>query len=665
MQWPWTLGDVLWPVEHALSPLAVSFSTATLLVACCILFGSHRVLRWPLLFVSVVHVAVELTVVAILVAAMGFWDSLMERLSPTPATSRLLNRMETAKNWAEYHAAARQLDNESVDCAEWRSKSEDNMYNATAVRLTLQRLRSARADGDIDALLDILGTCVRKSYCGIDHEALYSRCHSGTKKLVEMYVDEVVASLAEVQSRVGRGDEALDARVNSMLYRSQRVFGRTCLALSGGGGLANFSWGVTRALYDRGLLPSLVCGTSAGAVIAATLCTHTDAELGELLTAETLCGLLTSFEEDRTSVLRRMVRTGHMYNEEHWGPKIRALCNHAAYPDLTFAEAFKLSGRELCVTVTARRRHEPPLVLSRLSAPDVTVASAVLATVAMPFLIPAQQLVRKCADGELRPWAAGGPVSPPRRRRHSDDADADGEASRASCDRAFDAEGDNGGTEWRDGSIVHDTPREQLAQHFGASFVVASQCNPHVVPLFIALRPTAGRPAVSRLQRGRGEWRGGFALSALLVLLLSDAKKWLTVLRELEIMPLVLDTDWSSLFLQDFTGDVTVIPPLRFADYMNVLADPTLEVMERYLRVGQRECWRKMPMLATRLRIAHALREVQAALAAAGSSGSLAESFELVQEHSRAVDAVAPALASGHASTAPTSFRRSDSMLVF
>ena len=130
-------------------------------------------------------------------------------------------------------------------------------------------------------------------------------------------------------------------------------------------------------------------------------------------------------------------------------------------------------------------------------------------------------------------------------------------------------------------------------------------------------------------------------------------------------MPLVLDTDWSSLFLQDFTGDVTVIPPLRFADYMNVLADPTLEVMERYLRVGQRECWRKMPMLATRLRIAHALREVQAALAAAGSSGSLAESFELVQEHSRAVDAVAPALASGHASTAPTSFRRSDSMLVF
>ena len=73
----------------------------------------------------------------------------------------------------------------------------------------------------------------------------------------------------------------------------------------------------------------------------------------------------------------------------------------------------------------------------------------------------------------------------------------------------------------------------------------------------LALRPTAGRPAISKLQYGRGlEWRGGFGYSALLTLLLSDAKKWLTLMRELELLPLLLDTDWSDLFLQDFTGDV-------------------------------------------------------------------------------------------------------------
>ena len=62
-------------------------------------------------------------------------------------------------------------------------------------------------------------------------------------------------------------------------------------------------------------------------------------------------------------------------------------------------------------------------------------------------------------------------------------------------------------------------------------------------------------------------------------------------------------------------GDVTIIPPLGVSDYANMLADPSSQVMDRYLTVGQRECWRKMPMLATRLRIAHALHALRASLA--------------------------------------------------
>ena len=48
------------------------------------------------------------------------------------------------------------------------------------------------------------------------------------------------------------------------------------------------------------------------------------------------------------------------------------------------------------------------------------------------------------------------------------------------------------------------------------------------------------------------------------------------------------------------------------------------QAMRRYLQVGQRECWRKLPMLQSRLRIAHALRALQAALhdtAGAGAAG--------------------------------------------
>lgn len=634
----------------ALSTVAVSsisLPALLLLIGACYAFGSHRVLRWPVLLVAIAHVAVELSIVSCALVALGLWDIVVQKLRPSKTASRLLERLNSATSWAAFHAAASQLDVESK-ISVWKGISQDPAYNADLVQVAVQRLRAARASEDAIALLDALSVCVRKSFAGIDHEALYSRCFCGTKRLIELYVDEVVAALGDVQERIGQGDGRFDERARNFLYRAQRVFGRTALTLSGGGALSNYSWGVVKALHDQKMLPSLICGTSAGAVVAAAVCTHTDSELDGLLRADTLQQLLTSFEEPRSVVIRRMLRFGHMYDARSWKPKIEALCNQAKVANMTFQEAFKRTGRELCVTVTARRRHEPPLVLSRLSAPDVTIASAVLATVAMPFLVPAQALVCKSADGTLRPWVAGSLVS---------DGKNDSGTDASRTDHVTDA------GEWRDGSIVHDTPRECLAQHFGASFTVASQCNPHVVPLFIGLRPTAGQPAVSRLQRGRDSWRGGFALSALLVVLLSDAKKWLTVMRELEIMPLILDTDWSSLMLQDFTGDITIIPPLTLRDYLRVLADPDMPMMERYLQVGQRECWRKLPMLTTRLKIASALRAVQNALADADvRTGTVGADTSLEVESGAESDSHGR---SGTTPMAARSLRRTDSKLSF
>ena len=161
----------------------------------------------------------------------------------------------------------------------WRAEAEHPRYNAGIVKSALSRLRAARVGGSTEELHDALAHCVRKSFAGIDDEELYSRCHAGTKRLIESYVDEVVAALGALQTRLSDDGEApaLD-KARALLWRSRRVFGRTCLALSGGGGLANFSWGVARALLDEGLLPSLICGTSAGAVVAAALCCHTERE---------------------------------------------------------------------------------------------------------------------------------------------------------------------------------------------------------------------------------------------------------------------------------------------------------------------------------------------------------------------------------------------------
>ncbi len=76
---------------------------------------------------------------------------------------------------------------------------------------------------------------------------------------------------------------------------------------------------------------------------------------------------------------------------------------------------------------------------------------------------------------------------------------------------------------------------------------------------------------------------------------------------------LALSLPLSQLFLQDFTGDVTLMPPFGLSDYLAVLSDPTPASMAKFLRVGQQEAWRKSAMLATRLRIDAALRSLRKA----------------------------------------------------
>lgn len=47
-----------------------------------------------------------------------------------------------------------------------------------------------------------------------------------------------------------------------------------------------YHFGALRALLELGMLPRIVHGTSAGAVVAALLCTRTEAELAPVLAGE-------------------------------------------------------------------------------------------------------------------------------------------------------------------------------------------------------------------------------------------------------------------------------------------------------------------------------------------------------------------------------------------
>ena len=59
---------------------------------------------------------------------------------------------------------------------------------------------------------------------------------------------------------------------------------------------------------------------------------------------------------------------------------------------MTFVEAYRKTGRIFCVTLSSTTKKAPPVLLNYLTAPDVTIASAVIASAAVPGFVPPVRL---------------------------------------------------------------------------------------------------------------------------------------------------------------------------------------------------------------------------------------------------------------------------------
>jgi hypothetical protein len=156
------------------------------------------------------------------------------------------------------------------------------------------------------------------------------------------------------------------------------------------------------------------------------------------------------------------------------------------------------------------------------------------------------------------------------------------------------------GHKWKDGSLRTDIPLKALNLHFNVNFSIVSQVNPHINLFFFSSRGTVGRPVTHR--KGRG-WRGGFLGSAAEQYLKLDLNKWLKVLRHLELLPRPLGQDWSQLWLQRFSGTVTIWPKSEPCDFLRILSDPTPERLARMIRVGQISTWPRLKFIANRARL--------------------------------------------------------------
>lgn len=334
-------------------------------------------------------------------------------------------------------------------------------------------------------------------------------------------------------------------------------FGRTALCLSGGAAFAYYHLGVVRALLEADQLPDVITGTSGGALIAALVATRTNEELEELL-IPALSHRINACREPWTTWLPRWWKTGARFDSVDWAKR----CSWWSRGSLTFREAYERTGRILNVTCVPADPHSPTILCNYLTSPDCVIWSAVLASAAVPGILNPVVLMMKARDGTLVPYSFG--------------------------------------HKWKDGSLRTDIPIKALNTHFNVNFTIVSQVNPHINLFFFSSRGSVGHPVTHR--KGRG-WRGGYLMSAFEHLIKLDMNKWLKFIRHAELLPRPLGQDWSQLWLQEFSGTITIWPKASPTDYWYILNDPDPHRLARMLHEGKQSAFPKLKFIANRLKI--------------------------------------------------------------
>eukprot|EP00557_Chaetoceros_sp_GSL56_P001704 CAMPEP_0176502854 /NCGR_PEP_ID=MMETSP0200_2-20121128/15005_1 /TAXON_ID=947934 /ORGANISM="Chaetoceros sp., Strain GSL56" /LENGTH=903 /DNA_ID=CAMNT_0017902013 /DNA_START=281 /DNA_END=2992 /DNA_ORIENTATION=- len=354
-------------------------------------------------------------------------------------------------------------------------------------------------------------------------------------------------------------------QVKLFMKRARAAYGRTALCLSGGAMMGCYHFGHVMALFEEGVLPHIISGTSAGSVVAAMLCTRTDDEIRRDMRPEVLVNKLTCFTRSWPDRFRSVYQHGCLFDQEEWMDLIQWFC----CGDMTFEEAYKKTGRVLCITLSSTTKKAPPVLVNYITAPHVTIASAIIASAAVPGFIKPVILRKKGSDGVVRKQAAN-------------------------KDEAY----------W-DGSIDQDIPTSGLAEMFNCHFFLTAQCNPHVVPFFHSSKGCVGQPSRWMRRKDEKAWRGGFLLAALELYLKNDMRSKFHFLNDLEAAVGFTST----MMTQIFHGSTTIVPHVSPLDYFCLFSNPTLPFLKKCFQVGHVATYKHCAMMKLHYSVSDALDE--------------------------------------------------------
>ncbi|KAI7732355.1 hypothetical protein M8C21_010089 [Ambrosia artemisiifolia] len=354
------------------------------------------------------------------------------------------NMMRAAVTYEEWAHAAKMLDKESPKL------NESDLYDEELVRNKLQELRHRREECSLRDIIFCMRADLIRNLGNMCNPELHKGRHQ-VPKLIKEYIDEVSMQLRMVCDF--DSDELVLEEKLAFMHETRHAFGRTALLLSGGASLGAFHVGVVKTLVEHKLLPRIVAGSSVGSIMCSVVATKSWPELQSFF--EDSWHSLQFFDQmgGIFNVFKRVMTQGALHDIRHLQVLLRNLTNN-----LTFQEAYDMTGRVLGITVCSPRKHEPPRCLNYLTSPHVVIWSAVTASCAFPGLYEAQELMAKDRSGEIVPY------HPP---FHWGPEEANGTSGRR----------------WRDGSLEIDLPMIQLKELFNVNHFIVSQANPHIAPL--------------------------------------------------------------------------------------------------------------------------------------------------------------------------------------
>jgi predicted acylesterase/phospholipase RssA len=222
-------------------------------------------------------------------------------------------------------------------------------------------------------------------------------------------------------------------------------------------------------------------------------------------------------------------------------PTLLSQCVSQNVGDETFTSAFERTRRIIGVTVSPVELLQQGRLLNCLTAPNVLMSSAIMASCAIPGVFPSVMLEARDYQGQRVPYM-------PSKR-------------------------------WTDGTLSADLPMLRLARLHNVNHYIVSQTNPHVIPFMQDERSPPRGLLPFLIEVGRSNLHGTFKLAN----------------QHLQGLPAMRMADrLNGIIGQRYSGDINIFPRHSARQLLRMLADPSAEDIVRFMREGERATWPKI-----------------------------------------------------------------------